>query len=216
MRKNILMLILAMPLFIVAQKKMDTVLLKTGQIIGGHIYKMEGDAVYIATGKDSVVYRADEIKTLMFCHQVRSKEPCNASGSSSSSSGSSYTRTTNVNNSSESSTAMINAPSQENIPFSKEKKEMYFKKGLGLLNVTCNQCRGSYTFKLWAQLKDSKTEETINSQSDGNNYKFYYSNWLEPGEYNWSYSDTNNNKAKGTIIIKKGEERNIILFEKEN
>jgi hypothetical protein len=189
MRKIILSFILALPFSVMAQKKTDTVILKNGQTIAGYIYKMEGNAIYVATTKDSVVYKADEVQTLMFCHEVRSKKPCKTGGSSSS----------------------YSSSSGKNSYSSNEET----KTNKGMLQISCNQCGGRVTLKIWAEFGNTKIDEMVQTDIEQGESFFSHKTWLEPGEYNWSYTDTNKNRSSGKVVIKKGEKHSIILFEKE-
>lgn len=67
MKTNIFLLLMAFSFTANAQKKSDTITLKNGQTVSGQIYKMEDSRIFIAGQRDSAVYKADEVQTIMFC-----------------------------------------------------------------------------------------------------------------------------------------------------
>ena len=54
----------------------DSVLLKNGKSAGGLIYKMEDGKIFLKTGKDTAIYKADELKTIMFCGTEKDDRNC--------------------------------------------------------------------------------------------------------------------------------------------
>jgi len=76
-----LLLLTALPVIALAQRKADTITLKNGKSVAGFIYKMDDGKIYVAAAADSLVYTADEVQTIMFCHD--SKNDCNTTVTSS-------------------------------------------------------------------------------------------------------------------------------------
>jgi hypothetical protein len=76
MKSIIFLLLVLLPFALIAQKKSDTITLKNGKTVSGYIYKMEDSRIFIAREKDSAFYRADEVQTIMFCHDARDSINC--------------------------------------------------------------------------------------------------------------------------------------------
>jgi hypothetical protein len=182
--------IMCFPFLVSAQQKADTIVLKNGKVMAGYIYKMEGSKIYLAQQADSIVFAADEVKSLMFCHPVRSNGPCSGSGSSSSSGSGSFSYSHS------------------------DKKEAGNSEEKGMAVFQCNMCGGKVDFSVKGENGNNKTESRVNTQL-ANGEVFHYKEKVVPGTYYWSYRDSNKNHATGHFTIAAGEERKIILFEKK-
>jgi hypothetical protein len=201
MKKYFFILLTTLTLTAAAQKKADTVTLKNGQAIAGYIYKMDGGKIFIAKQKDSVAYTADEVQTIMFCHDVRSDSrssgtslsyyPCCdksvGTGSGFSKSNSSYSYSAN--------------------PCDDKREEK------GTVLFQCNMCGGKGELKVTGISDGDKVIDECRFTSETGESFFTHTACLVPGEYNWTYTDTNKNSTKGKFIISKGEKKKIILFE---
>jgi hypothetical protein len=202
MKKYLFLLLGALPLTVSAQKKADTITLKNGQTIAGYIYKMDEGKIYVAKQKDSVVFTADEVQTIMFCHEARG---CGTSSGSSSSSSPCNDKAVGGN------TGFTNSSSDSYTgnPCNDKNEEK------GIVVFRCNMCGSRGSLQITGGRIGSKTSSNTKF-TFGNGEKFIvHEERLLPGEYNWTYSDTNRNTAKGKFTIQKGEEKKIVLFEKE-
>jgi hypothetical protein len=201
MKKYFPLLLITLPLAIAAQKKADTVTLKNGQIVAGYIYKMDGGKIFIAKQKDSVAYTADEVQTIMFCHDVRSG--CASSGSSLSYYPCCDKSVGTGNNFSKGNGSY----SYSGNPCDDKREEK------GTVLFQCNMCGGKGELKVTGINKGDKAIDECRFTSEIGESFFTHTACLLPGEYNWTYNDTNKNSAKGKFIISKGEKKKIILFE---
>jgi hypothetical protein len=181
-----------------AQKKADTVVLKNGQSVAGYIYKMEGNKIYIAKLSDTSVYNASEVQSLMFCHPVRSNEPCSGSSSSYSSNGSS-------------SLSGSSASEGNSYSGSSETKTDSEK---GVVIIQCNMCGGKAELFIKGENGKSKTTTRVGTTL-ANGEVFSHKEKFLPGTYYYTYTDSNKNTATGFFTIEAGEEKKIILFEKQ-
>ncbi len=186
MKKNIFLFLMAFSFTVKAQKKTDTITLKNGETVSGHIYRMEDSRIFIAREKDSAFYKADEVQTIMFCSDVRSSSNCPDKVSVKDNSSTTVNSTiTNVD---------------------KEK---------GIVTFRCNMCGGKGNLSIEGGSGTSKVTYTHTFNLDKGNSFFKHTAELQPGEYRWSYMDANNNATKGKFIIGKGEQKKILLFENE-
>jgi hypothetical protein len=207
MKKYLFLLLTTLPMSLLAQQKPDTVKLKNGQVIAGYIYKIDDGKIYIAASGDSLVYNADEVQSLMFCHSLRSNMPyASSSSDSKSNTGSSGSSKSYSNTSTFSSLDDTDSP----VLFSEKDDE---KKGVAIFR--CNMCGANGSLLIRGANDNSKSSATYTFSMEKDKHFFVYAAKLLPGEYNWKYSDTNNNETKGSLIIRKGEEKKIVLFEKE-
>jgi hypothetical protein len=203
MKKNIFILFAALPLITAAQNKLDTVVLKNGKSIPGCIYKMEEGKIFIAAKTDSFSYKAEEVKSIIFCHKVRGNGPSySSSASQSSGSGKSAGGTGSISNSS-SNYSYSGKPGVDNI---EEKGTVVFR---------CNMCGGEGSLQITGSKKDSKATSRISFTLNKDEHNFSHEEHLIPGEYSWTYSDTNKNMTKGKFTIQKRETKKIVLFENE-
>jgi hypothetical protein len=203
MKKYFFLLLGILPLAVTAQKKADTVKLKNGQTIAGYIYKMDGGKIFVARQNDSVAYTADEVQGIMFCHEVRGKGT--SSGSSSSSSPCNDKAVGGNKNFSKSKSS--NSYSGNPCDDKKEEK--------GTLVFRCNMCGGEGNLKIISGNDESKTIDNYKFTLKKSETLFTHTAYLIPGEYKWTYTDTNKNSANGKFIIRKSEEKKIVLFENE-
>jgi CCR4-NOT transcriptional regulation complex NOT5 subunit len=193
-----------------AQQKLDTVILKNGKTIPGYIYKMENGLIYIANTADSLVFTADQVQTLMFCHSVRSNGPCASAAASSTSSSSSRS------SSGSSKSFSRNADTFSSIDADATVESVFEKDDAARPAVlfSCNMCGASGNLSIKGTNSTLSTATYTFTLEKGKSY-FVYAVKLLPGEYNWKYSDTNNNETKGSFIVNNGEKKKIVLFEKE-
>lgn len=197
MKQSLFFLLALLPFAVIAQKKLDTIVLKNGKAIPGYIYKMEGGTISIASNGDSITYTADEVQSLMFCHSVRS----NGISSGGSSMAKSKSRTSI---SSGSGASYSGNPCDDN----NEEK--------GIIIFQCNMCGNKGAISIKGGMDNSKTTGTYSFELDNGERFTTYTQRLPPGTYSWAYKDNAKNQTKGTFTIQKGEEKKIILFEKEN
>jgi hypothetical protein len=191
MKKNIFLLLMAFSCTANAQKKTDTITLKNGQTVSGHIYKMEDSRIFIARQKDSAFYKADEVQTIMFCSDARSSINC--PDMKPAKARSSNTTSGNVQ--------------QENLVVSNDDKEK------GSVTFRCNMCGDKGNLLIEGGAGKSKIIYNHTFTLDNGKSFFQHTAELQPGEYRWSYADLNNNETKGKFIIGKGEQKKIVLFE---
>ena len=187
MKNKFIIFFLLLSVSVCAQAQLDTLQLKNHKKVAGYIFKMDDGKISIASGKDTAVYTADEVQGIMFCHAVRGSGSSYSSGKTSSSSSSSYSGN----------------PCDENAA---EKGTVLFR---------CNRCGGSGSLSIKGKNDDSKTSALCAFTLDEGESFFEHAEKLWPGNYTWSYSDDHNNATSGKLTIKKGEEKKIILFEKE-
>jgi hypothetical protein len=202
MKKYFFFLLATFPIAVSAQKKADTVTLKNGQTIAGFIYKMDGGRIYVAGQSDSVVYTVDEVQSLMFCHEVRGKGY--SSGSSSPCPCDDKTISDKAGSSKNGSDSYSGNPCDDN---DKEEK--------GTVVFRCNMCGSNGSLQINSSGKANKTDSKTTFSLDRGERFSVHREYLPPGEYTWTYSDTNKNSTKGKFTIQKGEEKRIVLFEKE-
>jgi hypothetical protein len=200
MKKNFFLFIALLPLTLYAQNALDTMKLKNGEIVTGYIYKFGDGLVCIAKQKDTSIYTPDQIQSIMFCHTVRSK-PCVEGSSSSksntsSSSSSSYSRST-TDHSTSGNPCDVNKEEKGNVVFQ------------------CSDCTGSGSFQLRGGSKTSKTVSNFTYTLDKKDKGFEHAQFLDAGEYNWTFTNANKQKTKGKFTIQKGEERKIDLKQSE-
>jgi hypothetical protein len=193
MKSTIFLLMLSLPFAVVAQKKPDTITLKNGQTISGYIYKMEDSRIFIAGQKDSAIYRADEVQTIMFCHDAGSNRNCPDI----------------VPVKADNSNTASNNTQQNNYSVSNNDKEK------GSVTFRCNMCGSKGNLAIEGGAAQSKVTYNHTFNLDNGNSFFQHTAELQPGEYRWSYADMNNNETKGKFTIGKGEQKKIVLFEKE-
>lgn len=210
MKKYFFFLAGILPLSLIAQQKLDTVILKNGKTIPGYIYKMDNGLIYIASTADSLVFTADQVQTLMFCHSVRSSGPCASTTAFSTSSYSSRS------SSSSSKSVSRNADTFSSIDGDATPESVFEKDDAGKPAVLfrCTMCGGSGNLSIKGTNSNQSTA-TYTFTLEKRKSSFVYAVKLLPGEYTWKYSDTNNNETKGSFIINKGEKKKIVLFEKE-
>lgn len=165
----------------------DTVILKNGLHQPGHIYKMVDNKIYLANGKDSVVYTAEDVSTLMFCHSVRSNNDCGSAGKSNGGLVKSF------NN-------ISHTTSRSNAPFAD-----------GFATFICTSCGGSGRIEIINRASPGIViDQFLVTLNAGESY-FTYTAHLPEGNYDWRYCDTEHNSKKGTFIIQKGSELRIAL-----
>jgi len=192
MKTNIFLILLAFSFTVNAQKKDDTITLKNGQTVSGHIYKMEDSRIFIAREKDSAFYKADEVQTIMFCNDAGSSINCPDIVPAKAGSGN--TTSNNIQ--------------QSNVNVSNDN-------GKGSVTFRCNICGRKGNLSIEGGAEQSKVTYNHTFNLDNENGFFQHTAALQPGEYRWSYADANNNATKGKFIIGKGEKMKIVLFEKE-
>ena len=173
----------------------DSVLLKNGKSAGGLIYKMEDGKIFLKTGKDTAIYKADELKTIMFCGTEKDDRNC---------CGESINYKKRIISKNESTYAKSNNPCGDNKNIEK-----------GTVEFRCNMCGGEGTLKVENENGDKTQMNLFTVTVDKDNPCWLNRQVLIPGNYIWAYSDTNNNATKGKFSIAKGGQKKIILFEKE-
>ena len=164
----------------------DTVTLKNGKVISGYIFKMDEGKISIAAGKDTSVYNADEIKSMMFCHKTKGSGDSYGKGSKSYSS---------------SSESYGGNPCNED----------ELKKGKVVFQ--CNMCGGTVMLEITGGTRNNKSSNKCSITLDEGKSFFEHIVKLYPGEYTWKYHDSNNNKTGGTLTVGKGDDKKIVLFE---
>jgi hypothetical protein len=202
MKKYFFLLLTILSYGVSAQKKEDTLTLKNGQVITGYIYKMDGGKIFLTRQTDSVMYTADEVQSIMFCHEVRGKgasysssSPCPCDDKTiSDKAGSSKNR----------SDSYSGNPCDDN---DKEEK--------GMVIFRCNMCGNNGSLQINSSGKGNKTDSKTTFSLDKGERFSLHTEHLPPGEYTWVYNDTNKNSTKGKFTIRNGEEKKIVLFEKE-
>lgn len=211
MKKILLIFMSVLPLFAFTQQQLDTVKLKNGKIASGYIYKMEEGKVYLANNNDTAIYTAHEIQLLMFCNSVRGKDPCEVSKNiaepehyTNSSNSVSKQRTNSRNASTFSSFNNDYKVAEVIDKTTTEKGDVVFK---------CNMCGGKGSLLIQGDNQESQSSATHSFTMKEDQHFFVFAAQLLPGEYQWKYCDTNNNSAKGKLVIKKGTMQKIILFE---
>lgn len=188
MKKIIMLLMVSAFTCCYVHAQSDTLKLKNGKTIAGYIFKMKDDKISIASGGDTTVYKADDVAAIMFCHKT------NGSGSSYSKSDESYSK---------SSYSYSGNPCDND------------DTGKAKVTFQCNMCGGEGMLEIKGKNGNSKTTEKCSFTLDeGENY-FEHVAKLYPGEYTWTYHDTNKNATSGKLTIIKGEDKKIVLFEKE-
>lgn len=216
--KNYFFLILAaLPALLMAQQKADTVKLKNGQVIPGYIYKLDDGKIYVARSADTLVYNAAEVQTIMFCHPAGNRKQVNAVPAYVSTAENGSVAGKSISGSGTSNSYSYNAGTfsslDENVsPYFPAEKDAAEK---GSVTYTCHMCGGSGSLLIRGANTGSTSSATYSFTMEKDKHFFVYAVKLLPGEYNWTYSDTNNNGTKGSLTIKKGEDRSIVLFEKE-
>ena len=210
MKKIIFSLLIALPLLVSAQQKFDTIKLKNGKAVSGIIYKMEGGLVFLANGKDSIAYTADEIQMLLFCSQGQIKDPCSVSENVAGFEKQPVSKNSNLSQRSISNTSTYSSLS------SNDNASEFFEKNdteKGNIVFRCNMCGGKGTLSIRGNDENSKSTATYSFTMREDEHFFVYAVRLVPGEYKWTYKDTNKNKADGKFIIRQGEKKSIVLFE---
>ncbi len=196
MKQIFFFLVALSPLMGKAQKNFDTIVLKNGKTVAGYIYKMEDGTISVSSNGDSTSYTAGEIKSIMFCNAVRSNS--NSSGSSASGSKNKTSKSSGTGYS------YGGKPCDEN---NEEKGTVVF---------LCNRCGSKGSLSINGGMDNSKTTGNYTFELEKGEKFTTYSQHLPAGTYSWVYKDTSNNQTKGSFSIQKGEEKKIILFEKEN
>jgi hypothetical protein len=202
MKKYLFLLLTTVSFGVSAQKSEDTIVLKNGQTVAGYIYKMDDGKIAIAKKTDSVVYTADEVQAIMFCHEVRGKGT--SSGSSSPCPCDDKTISDKAGYSKKRSDSNSGNPCDDN---DKEEK--------GTVVFRCNMCGNNGSLQINSSGKGNKTDSKTTFSLERADRFSLHTEHLPPGEYTWIYSDTNKNSTKGKFTIQKGEEKKIVLFEKE-
>ncbi len=200
MKKYFFLFVAILPLASFAQNSLDTLKLKNGEIVTGYIYKFGDGLVCMAKQKDSVTYTPDQIQSIMFCHTVRSK-PC-VGGSSSSTSKTSSSSSNSFSRSTSSHSTSGNPCDIDKM----EKANVVFQ---------CVDCTGSGSFQLNGGTNNSKTTTNMTYELEKKGKGFEHSQYLEVGEYSWTFTNSNNIKTKGKFTIQKGEEKKIDLRQNE-
>ncbi len=211
MKKILLSLMSALPLLAFTQQQLDTVKLKNGKIASGYIYKMEDGKVYLAKANDTAIYTANEIQELMFCNSIRGKYPCDVSENHVESKSSSNA---SVNSSRQKSTSN-NANTFSSFNNEYRSSETFDKNDTekGSVVFRCRMCGGKGSLSIQSDNEESKSSATHSFTMKEDQHFFVFAAQLLSGEYQWKYCDTNNNSAKGKLVVKKGTEQKIILFE---
>ncbi len=207
MKKYLFLLFGALPITLLAQTKTDKLTLKNGNVVKGNIYKIDDGKIYLGRAKDSVMYTADEIQTVTFCNTTY--KPCTDASSIA-------TNTTTTNSSMQRSVS-TNASTFSSFE-DKEDQLIGAEKDdneKGLVTFKCNMCgnKGTLVINGVNDSKTSKAKYSFTMEKD--KHFFVYVAKLLPGDYSWNYRDNSNNASKGNLIINKGDEKKIVLFEKE-
>ncbi len=207
MKKYLFLLLGALPITLLAQTKADKLTLKNGDVVTGSIYKMDNGKIYLARVKDSVVYTADELQTIAFCNT--NNKPCtdassNATTTSATTNGMQKSVSTNA-----STFSSFEDKEDQVIGAEKDDNEK------GVVTFKCNMCGNSGTLTINGENGSNKSKAKYTFTMEKDKHFFVYAAKLLPGEYNWNYSDNSNNATKGKLQINKGDEKKIVLFEKE-
>lgn len=207
MKKYFFLLFGAFPISLLAQKNVDIITLKNGKIVSGKIFKIDDGLICLARTKDTVMYTAEEVQTIMFCNSGNTNKPCGDEAS-------------NVAATSKTSSSKSNSISTNASTFSsfedKEPQILISEVGdteKGLITFKCNMCGGSGVLKINGENSNSTSTSTYTFAMEKDTHFFVYAAKLLPGKYNWKYSDNSNNVGEGKLLINKGDKKKIILFE---
>jgi hypothetical protein len=166
----------------------DTLVLRSGTVVGGKFIKMDDGVIVIKTSAETKEYKAGEIKMMKFCSPVKGSGPSHSEGRSYSNSSSSSGGT------------------PCDVKEDTEKGTVLFE---------CNMCGTKGSLKIYGREKNENNTSVVRFSADEAGYRFNHKERLIEGEYKWEYQDNRNNAANGVLKIKKGETKKIILFEKE-
>ncbi len=209
MKKYFFLLFVALPISLLAQKNVDSITLKNGKTVSGKIFKMDDGMIYLARTKDSVMYTANEVQSIMFCNSGTTNKPC---GDVVSSNATASTKNTGIQKSVSTNVSTFSSfedKKEQVIVTEKEDNEK------GLVTFKCNTCGPSGTLNIKGENEYSKSISTYSFTMEKGKHFFVYAAKLLPGLYNWTYSDNSNNASKGKLLINKGDEKKIILFENQ-
>jgi hypothetical protein len=209
MKKYLFLLLGALPISLFAQKNADSITLKNGKLVSGKIFKMDDGLIYLARTKDSVIYAAGEVQSIMFCNSGTTNKPCGDAISS--------IATTYKTNTAKQKSVSTNASTfssfedkvDQVIGTEKDDNEK------GVVTFKCNMCGESGTLYINGENEHSKSTTTYSFTMEKDKHFFVYAAKLIPGNYNWQYNDNSNNARKGKLLIKRGDDKKIILFENE-
>ncbi|MFM9909900.1 MAG: hypothetical protein ACKVOW_11150 [Chitinophagaceae bacterium] len=211
MKKILLSLMSALPLFVFTQQQLDTIKLKNGKIASGYIYRMEDGKVYLARANDSATYSANEIQMLMFCNSVRGKDPCDVAKNVSEQESHSYSPPGISKQQSNSRNASTFSSFKNEYKIAEVIDKTDTEKGSVVFK--CTMCGGKGSLSIQGDNEESQSSTTHSFTMKEDQHFFVFAAQLLPGEYQWKYCDTNNNNAKGKLVIKKGTMQKITLFE---
>jgi hypothetical protein len=211
MKKYLFFLLGALPITLLAQKNTDSITLKNGKTVSGKIFKMDDGLICLARTKDTVMYTADEVQTIMFCNSGNTNKPCGDAASN--------VAATSKTSSSKSKSISTNASTFSSFE-DKEPQILTSEVGdteRGLITFKCNMCGGSGVLKINGENSNSTSTSTstYTFTMEEDTHFFVYAAKLLPGKYNWKYSDNSNNVGEGKLLINKGDKKKIILFENE-
>lgn len=209
MKKCFFFLLTVLATAVVAQKKTDSIILKNGKTVSGIIYKLDAGKIYLARTADSLVYTADEVQSMMFCSLGSRNNPCADAPPippAHPPAGAGTSKMVSTNASTFSSFDDTESPALSTDREDAEKGTVVFK---------CNMCGNKGTLTINGENGNNKSKAEYTFTMEKEKHFFVYAAKLLPGEYSWNYRDNSNNASKGKLLINKGDEKKIVLFEKE-
>ena len=186
--KQILFLSLTVALAMTVNAQ-DTLIMKNGTRVGGKFISGDGGVIYMKNAAGATTtYKTDEVASMMFC------TPTKGNGPSYSTSAGSHS----------------NAGGTDCHPCDEQLK------GKGSISFQCNMCSGEGRLEIKNDNRNEKDGALFLVTLDKDHHCWINKQVLMPGSYTWTYTDTGNNASSGAFTIRAGEQRKIILFEKEN
>lgn len=170
-------------------KAQDTLVMKNGLKVGGKFIDGNGGVIRMKTDAGIMSYKTDEVSSMKFCTPTRGGGKAESgTGISCSTAAGSYSGT----------------PCDDNL------------EGKGSISFECNMCSGEGKLEIKNENGKESDGGLLLVTLDEQHHHWFNRHILKPGKYKWTYSDSGKNASSGSFILKAGEERKIILFEKEN
>lgn len=187
MKKILIIMLLVAP--VVLLKAQDTLIMKNGSKAGGKFISGNDGVIKMKTETGIQTYKTEDVSAMKFC------TPTKGSGKAQSSPGVSY---------SNSARSYSGSPCDET------------PEGKGSISFECNMCSGEGRLEINNENRDEKDGALFLVTLDSQHHAWVNRQILVPGKYNWTYSDSGNNASSGSFILKEGDKKKIVLFEKEN
>lgn len=173
---------------VVAVNAQDTLVLKNGSRVGGKFLNGNQGVISLQTASGIVKFKTDEVASMSFCTPTKGNGDSQGVSAGSSASSSSYS----CNNCDDN------------------------RKNKGRITFACNMCSGAGRLEIKNENGKEKDGALLLVTLDSEHHNWLSRQILPPGNYKWTYSDTGNNAASGSFNIQTGDEKKIVLFEKEN